>query len=378
MAEIYLNNAATSHPKPPQVVESISRWLTETPTDAGRDSFCGDDPRSSCRDEIATLFLVSDPARVVLLPSATHALNLVVDAGVDADDHVLTTHLEHNSLLRPLAHLAVNRGIRVTHVRPNADGEVSRRCFEDSITPSTKLLAMSHACNTTGGVQNVEEIAGLAAEAGIPFLIDASQSAGAIELDHGALSGRVFIAFAGHKGLLGPPGVGGLIVPDGDTPQTIVGGTGIRSEGELHPPELPLRHEAGTPNYPGIVGLTEGLRFVLKRGVAEEGRHRSELVHSTRRKLADIDGVSMHPLPNGDGRAGIVSFNIEGFDPNDLAFALSSAFGIHSRAGLHCAPLAHQVLGTSPLGTVRVSFGWANTMTDVDALANALQALKAS
>lgn len=375
-AQIYLNNAATSHPKPTQVVESVSRWLTDLPTDSGRDSGAGEDPRSQCRREIAALLNVSEPARVVILPSATYALNLVVDASVEPGDHVVTTQLEHNSLLRPLAHLAQSRRIRVTHVPPNTDGKVPIQWLEDSLSPSTKLLAVSHACNVTGGIQDVEEIAGLAAEAGVPFLIDASQSVGAVDLDYDNLPGRVHVAFAGHKGLLGPPGVGCLIVPDGNTAQTVVGGTGIRSEGRLHPPELPLRHEAGTPNYPGVAGLSHGVRFVRERGVDTEGRHRDTLVHLTRERLAQVKGAIFLPLPDDDGRAGIVSFNLEGHAPDALAHAMQQIFGIHTRAGLHCAPLIHQTMGTAPLGTIRASFGWANTESDVDALVDAVDQLK--
>ncbi len=369
---IYLNNAATSFPKPTPVVEAVSRWLQEPPADPGRDSTTAQDPRTACRIELAALFGVSDPNRVVLLPSATHALNLAIQTLLLPRSHVITTMLEHTSVLRPIAHRQRDYEVRATHVWPDESGQVLPETIAEAIAPDTRLIVVTHASNVTGSIQPVEAIADLAAGAGIPLLIDASQSAGAIPLAHRCLPGQVYIAFAGHKGLLGLPGTGGLVLAEKELPQLIVGGTGVRSESLLHPPELPLRHEAGTPNLPGIAGLLAGVRAVRARGVEAEGAHRHHLAMHLRSRLEMLRGVRLLPLAQNDGRAGIVSFTLDGWAPEEVGYVLQTSFGITTRSGLHCAPLIHQVYGTAPLGTVRASVGYANTEKDVEALAAAI------
>lgn len=371
----YLNNAATSYPKPAAVLEAVSRNLESPPSEPGRVGGNGDDVLRTCRAELAQLFGVMQPERIVLLPSATYAINQVLWGLLGAGDHVVTTTFEHNSVLRPLAHLARERGVETTHVEPLADTTVDAGSITAAIRPQTRLVAVSHAGNVTGAVQPVAEIAAAVAQRGVALLIDAAQSAGALNIDHGRLPGRVFIVFAGHKGLLGPTGVGGLVLPDEDLPQTIAGGTGIRSESLTHPEELPLRHEAGTPNLPGIAGLAAGAAWVRLRGVTTEGEHRNSLVQQCRERLRRVPGLTLLPLPGDDGRAGIVSFTAEGRSPDELAFALRQGFQIETRAGLHCAPLSHRGLGTWPQGTVRVSFGAFNRAEQVAALADALYGL---
>lgn len=376
MTAVYLNNAATSFPKPATVVDAVSRWLQEPPADAGRDSSTTQDPGTACRTELAALLGVDDPNRIVLLPSSTHALNLVIHGLLVPGSHAVTTMLEHNSVLRPIAHRCRDQGVAVAYVRPDSSDQVLVGAIAQALTRDTRLIAVTHASNVTGSIQPVEEIAALAAEAGVPLLIDASQSAGAIPLVHRCLPGRVHIAFAGHKGLLGLPGTGGLALAEGeDLPQLIIGGTGVRSESLFHPPELPLRHEAGTANLPGVVGLLAGVRTVRARGVETEGAHRQRLVQRLRSRLETVGGVRVLPLARNDGRAGVVSFTIDGWTPEEVGYALQKSFGITTRSGLHCAPLAHRVYGTTPLGTVRASFGRANTEAHVEALAAAVARL---
>ncbi len=371
---IYLNNAATAFPKPPAVVEAVRAALSEAPAHPGRGGG-GEDGLLACRRLVAELFDVDGPERVALLPSATHALNLAIGGLAGAGEHVVTTCLEHNSVLRPLAHGSAEGRLEVTHVRADVEGHVRPRDVERAMCPRTRLVVVTHACNATGTVQDVEEIAGVAAGRGAALLIDASQSAGVVPLSHRSLPGRVFVAFAGHKTLLGPPGVGGLVLADDRLPQAIVGGTGVRSEEVLHPADLPLRHEAGTPDTPAIAGLAAGVRLVLERGVEAEGARRGRLVRRLVERLASIPGVSLSPVAGGDDRVGIVAFTLVGWTPGDLGDALLRSFDIEVRTGLHCAPLVHGALGTAPLGTVRASVGWANTASDVDALAQALSAL---
>jgi cysteine desulfurase family protein len=374
MSSGYLNNAATSFPKPAAVADAVARCLASPPLEPGR-SGGGDDTSALCREELAGLLGVGEPKQIVLLPSATHALNLVIWGLLQSGGHVVTTVLEHTSVTRPLAHLAGERGVMVTHVEADADGGIPCGAIASALRRQTRLVVLTHAGNVTGAVQPVAEIADLCATHDIPLLIDAAQTVGAVPIVHQQLPGRVFIAFAGHKGLLGPTGVGGLIVPDDRLPQTIVGGTGIRSESLTHPSELPLRHEAGTPNLPGLAGLAAGVRFVRERGVEAEGRHRHELVVECRRRLAELPGLRLLPLAGGDGRAGIVSFTMAGWSTAEVTFVLRSSFSLETRSGLHCAPLCHRFFGTAPEGTVRVSFGVFNDLDDVDRLAVALAGL---
>jgi cysteine desulfurase family protein len=378
MAVIYFNNAATSHPKPPDVYGAVAETLAAPPVEPGRAGAGEDDPVDRCRRQLATFFSVADPGQVTLLPSATHALNLVITGLLGGGGHAVTTTLEHTSVLRPLAHLGRDRGVETTHLDPDATGRVPPEAVADALRAETRLVALTHAANVTGSIQPVQEIAGIAARRQVPLLLDASQSAGAVEIDYQHLPGRVYLAFAGHKGLLAPTGVGGLVVPDDELPQTVVGGTGVRSESLLHPPELPLRHEAGTPNLPGLAGLAAALTWLRQQGIENQGRHRHELVTALRQSLRRNRRIKLCPLAGDDGRAGIVTFNLEGWRPEELAHVLRESFGIETRPGLHCAPLAHQHLGTAPLGAVRVSFGPFNTADEVEHLVTALKSISGS
>jgi len=368
---VWLNNAATAFPRPPEVIEAVHRALVEPPVEPGR-STGGADPTVPCRRRLAELLGVDDPCRVALLPSATHALNTVLAGLLDAGGHVVASTLEHNAVLRPLAHRVRDRGLRVSWVEPGDDGRIDAVDFAALLRPQTRLAVLLHASNVTGAVQPVEAVAARCAEAGVPLLVDASQSAGCIPLEHRRLPGRVFLVAAGHKGLLGPPGVGVLVLPNDRLPQWMVGGTGVRSEAQFHPPELPLRHEAGTPNLPAVEGLAAGVAWVAAEGVETLGRRRAAAVRFLREALAAVPGVRTVPAQDADGRAGILSFVVDGRPPEEFAFLLRSAFGIELRAGLHCAPGAHRRLGTLPLGTLRVGVGPFTTREDLEALVDAV------
>jgi len=381
---IYFNNAATTYPKPPTVLAAVERALREVPAEAGRGSG-GADPVALCRAELARLFEVPDPRQVILTPSATYAANLVLfgllggRGGLNAPRaHVATTVLEHNSILRPLEHLCDEGRVVVSHVKPREDGRIEPADVFEHLCRETSLLAVTHMSNVTGTVQPIEPCAALAAEHGIPLLIDAAQSAGAIPLSWRRLPGRVLVVFSGHKGLYGPTGTGGLIVPDADLPPTFVGGTGVLSESRLQPERLPLRYEAGTPNLPGIAGLCAGVRFVLECGVTQLGLARHRLVRQFRAGLASLPQVRLAPLADEDGRGGIVSFAVEGWTAGDLSYALLESFAIHCRAGLHCAPRAHASLGMPADGSVRFSVGAFNTEEEVEQALRAVDALVAT
>jgi len=377
MDTVYLNNAATSHPKPREVITAVQRALCEVPGDESRGSG-GYDCRAACRNELAAVFGVGDPNRIVLMPSATHALNLVINGLVARGSHVVTTVLEHNSVLRPLAHQGRDLGVAVVHLKPRVDGRIDPAEVRRAIGSRTSLVVVTHASNITGSIQPVEEIAELAAASGVPLLIDAAQTAGTVRFNHCRLPGRVFVAFAGHKALLGPSGVGGLILPDDELAQLTVGGTGIRSESRFHPEELPLRHEAGTPNLPGIAGLLAGTRTVLDSGVNSEGQHRNRLVRLTREGLAALPEVCLLPLAADDGRAGVVSFTIRNWGSEMVGYVLRESFGIETRTGLQCAPMAHEFFATFPDGAVRASFGRNNNAGHARLLVDAIAKLGAA
>jgi cysteine desulfurase / selenocysteine lyase len=376
MRSVYLNQAATSFPKPREVVEAVHAWFDRPPVDAARGGNGANDPVAPCRKGLADLLGVDDDARVVLLPSATYALNLVIGALVEPGSHVVTSTLEHNSVLRPITHRERDLGVAVTMIEPGADGTLQPGSLKEALRPSTSLVALTHASNVTGCIQPVEELAAVAAAAGVPLLLDASQTVGAVPLTYRHFPGRVFLAFSGHKGLLGPPGVGCLVVPDARLPQTIVGGTGVRSEDRFHPPELPLRHEAGTPNLPGIAGLRAGTRSVQRVGVEALGSHRAWLVRRLRDGLRAMGHIRLFPLAREDGRVGIVPFGVARWEPDEVGFVLRESFGIEVRTGLHCAPLALQGRADEPRGSVRVSVGLGTAEDDVDLLLAALTSLE--
>jgi cysteine desulfurase / selenocysteine lyase len=370
----YINNAATSFPKPAAVVNAVLRALSEAPRDPGR-SGGADDPTLDCRRALATLFDVPRAEQVILGPSATHGLNLVIAGclhGAPPGAHAVVTALDHNSVLRPLERFRTENSVAVSVLEPDASGVVTPELVLGALRRETRLVCVTHASNVTGTVQPVEQFAAIAAERGLPLLVDAAQSAGCVPLSYRGLPGRVFVAFSGHKGLFGPAGTGGLIVPDAQIRPLQVGGTGVRSASLDQPADLPLCYEAGTPNLPGIAGLFEGVRFVLSETVSGLGDRRRALVRALRERLASVDGVTMVPARDDDGRTGIVSLTHDRCSPAELAYMLRESWGIVTRAGLHCAPLAHRALGTLPAGTLRVSLSAFNTGRDVDRFAEAL------
>lgn len=373
---LYLNNAATSFPKPPEVVAAVVQSLTNAPQDPGRTQ-THSNPLATCRQAVGALFGLSVDAssRVALLPSATYALNTVILGSLTRGDHAIASCCNHNSVLRPLAHLEKHTGVQVTYLGCDSAGTIDLEQLTGAFCPATKLVAVTQASNVTGTIQPVEQVAKLCAERSVTLLVDASQTAGCVPLNITGLPGRVFVATTAHKGLLGPTGLGVLFVPDAGLGQMVFGGTGVQSATEEHPQELPLRHEAGTPNLVGIAGLEAGARWVKSQGVAALGEQRQLFVQRLRCGLQKIADVEVMDLGNDDGRVGIVSFRIRGWRPEELSFALSSSFGIETRAGLFCAPRMHHALGTFPDGLVRASAGALTQPQDADPLVDALERL---
>lgn len=371
---VYLDNAATTYPKPPEVIRASGSAISEPPQ--AHRSGRGDDPVEHCRYLAARLLGMSDSRRVILTPSATFGLNAVIHGTLRPQSgHAIASVLEHNSVLRPLLHWQRDCGGIVGFLEPDSTGRVSADTVRACLRRDTRLIVISHASNVTGWVQPVEAIAEIADARRIPLLIDASQSAGVLPLRADALPGRVFVVAAGHKALYGPTGTGVLIVPDAEMAPLIQGGTDRNSASAYQPTDLPLLYESGTPNFSGIAGLAAGLEFVLEKGVAHLGAHRANLILALRKELAQIEGVWLPEIREEDAAVGILSFTAAGLDPGEIGLVLQEVFQIEVRTGLHNAPLIHRALGSAPNGTVRVSVGAFNSREEIEYVAQALKSL---
>ncbi len=379
MSLIYLDNAATSFPKPPQVVDAIVHFLTKIGANAGRSghrlSVEAGRIIYETREALAELFHIPDPLRIVFGHNVTEMLNLVLRGFLRPGDHVVTSSMEHNSVMRPLRALE-REGVEVTVVPCSPEGLLDPVELERALRPNTRLIVLNHASNVTGTILPVREAGRIARRYGTFLLVDAAQTAGAYPIDAEA-DGIDFLAFTGHKGLFGPTGTGGLYIG----PRVLLeelrplkrGGTGSRSELEEQPDFLPDKYESGTQNAAGLAGLGAGVRFILETGVEEIRRHEMELTALLLEGLSSIERVRLYGPQDLSSRVGIVSFNIEGMEPSEVALALDEEFGIMCRPGLHCAPSAHKTIGTFPRGTVRFSVGFFNTREEVE---KAIEAVK--
>jgi cysteine desulfurase family protein len=308
--------------------------------------------------------------------NATDALNLALKGVLRPGGHVVTTSMEHNSVVRPLRKLEAD-GVAISFVAASSEGLISLEDLAAAFTPTTRLVAITHASNVTGTLQPVADIGRLCRERGVLLLVDAAQTAGVFPIDVQEM-GIDLLAFPGHKGLIGPPGTGGLIVGEGISLETVrEGGTGSQSDSEEQPGFMPDRLETGTLNTVGIAGLGAGLRFIEETGQKRIQEHENTLVQRLLRGLAAIRGVRLYGPPPGAERASAVSFNLAGWEPQDAAAVLDATFDLQCRAGLHCAPLAHRTLGTVPAGTVRFSPGFFNTEAEIDTALDAVSQLAA-
>ncbi len=376
---VYLDNAATSFPKPPRVYERLRGYLEEYGGCPGRGSHQlarqAEGVIQETRGLLAQLFGVRDPLRIIFTLNATDALNMAIKGVLRPGDHVVTTVLEHNSVSRPLNRLERKGLIRLTRVPASRDGYVDPGDVRKAMGARTRLVAVVHGSNVTGALQPIEQIGPIARQGGALFLVDAAQTAGAAPIDVEAMAVDL-LAFPGHKALLGLPGTGGLYVgPRAELEPWREGGTGIQSEAPLQPEELPLRLEAGSPNTLGLAGLRESLAFILQYGVAWIRSHELALAQRLLDGLRAIDGVAVHGPSTVERRTAIVSITLRGRSTAQVAGELDRAQGIAVRAGLHCAPGAHRALGTFPDGTVRISPGYFTRPADIDACLEAIRDL---
>ncbi|KPJ54469.1 hypothetical protein AMJ39_00075 [candidate division TA06 bacterium DG_24] len=371
---IYADNAATSFPKAPGVADAMRDYLDRIGASPGRSAHRLSIEAArivfEARETLAALLGMDDSSRMIFTPGATFGINAALLGLLRHGDEVIASSMEHNAVMRPLRHLEGERGVRVRVAQTDGSGLVDPRQLGDLVTDRTRLVAVMHASNVTGTVQPVAEVS---REIGpVPLLIDGAQSIGSLPVDLSRL-GPCLYAFSGHKGLLGPPGIGGLCIGEGiDLEPLVRGGTGSRSEREEQPDFLPDLHEAGTPNAVGIAGLLAATRYVTERSVMSIREHELALFSRLADGLRGIPGVTLFGTADPERQLATASITIDGLSPSDAAHILDREHAILVRPGLHCAPSAHRTIGTFPAGTIRISLGPFNTADDVESILEAV------
>lgn len=373
---IYLDNAATSYPKPENVYNAMIDHMKNAGANPGRSghrlSLEAGRAILKTRELIGTLFNIDNPMQIIFTSNATDSLNLAIKGVLKKGDHVITSTMEHNSVLRPITALE-KIGVENTIIQCNAEGVIDPEDIKRAIRSNTKLIALTHGSNVTGTLMPIEAVGRIAKEAGVLFLVDAAQTAGIYEIDVNKLNIDL-LGVPGHKGLMGPQGTGILYIREGlDVLHFKEGGTGSKSEELTQPEMLPDRYESGTANTPGIVGLGAGIEFILKEGIEKIRNHEKELTQYFIEALAQIEQVKVYGPKDSEKQGAVISINIGEEDSSEIAFVLDQAFNIAVRSGLHCAPLAHKTIGSFEQGTVRFSIGYFNTKEDID---RAVEAIK--
>lgn len=378
MRKVYLDNGSTSFPKAPGVAEAMSHFITEVGCNISRGGYetaydLGDTIFET-RSMLCRMFNFSEEKYVVFTPSVTYSLNFVIKGLLKSGDHVIMSSMEHNAVARPCQSLK-DFGVEVTIVPCDRDGVLDIDAFKNSFKENTKLVVMSHASNVCGTVLDAEEVGKICKEKGVFFALDAAQSAGVINIDFEKFNLSA-LCLTGHKGLLGPQGTGALLLrhelAEALDP-VISGGTGSASHLLTMPEFMPDKFEAGTLNLPGIIGLNASLEYIRRVGI--------DTIFETEKQLAQLFIEEIDKLPNvkiigvrdWNKRVGTISLDFESIDNAEVSFILDSEYGIMTRCGLHCAPLAHQTLGTYPQGTVRFAFGHKNTEEDVEYAVSAIR-----
>jgi cysteine desulfurase/selenocysteine lyase len=380
MRALYLDNAATSWPKPRAVSDAVRREMLRGGGNPGRSghrkSIDAGRVVLSCRELLAELFGVRDPSRLVFTKNATEALNIVLAGLTRSGGTVVTTGMEHNSVLRPL-HASIRAGTIVVQADADADGRVDPGEVARRVSPDTRLVAVTHGSNVTGAVNDIAAIGAVCRERGVPLLVDAAQTAGCIPIDLRRIPVD-YLAFSGHKGLLGPQGTGGLYVGnESGLPPLLHGGTGSLSDREEQPDFLPDRFESGTLNVPGLAGLAAGVAWVLRRGVESIREHDRRLRQVLVEVVSGERRIKVFGATTAGEYTGVASVTISGVSPSTVGEDLEQRFGVLTRIGLHCAPRAHRTIGTFPDGTVRLSWGPFTSERDIVRAGRALISLAA-
>lgn len=380
--KVYLDNAATSWPKPPSVVEAISNYLTNYGASPGRSGheFSVKAAREvfETRELVSDFFNLQNSEQVIFSANATHALNIAIKGLLKMGDHVVITHMEHNSVLRPLKFLQNSGIIELSIIDCDFRGNVNIEQLTASFKPNTRLVIAIHGSNASGTITPIGAIGKICKSKGVLFLVDAAQTAGftPIDMQHQNID---ILAFTGHKKLYGPPGIGGLCINTKAKIETLIhGGTGSKSEMDSHPEFYPDCLEAGTVNTVGVVGLKAGIQYVLSKGIESIQTELTHLTNSFINGIKHIDGLTIYGPNRGELRLPLVSINIENITSSQIATLLDKNYGIMVRAGLHCSPLAHKAIGSFPQGTVRFSFGCFNTNEQVKYAVKAINEIAAN
>ena len=377
--EIYLDNAATSWPKPPRMIIAMQKFNALNGANAGRSGHMRSIESAKItyetRQRLAMLFGLDDPLRIVFSKNITEAINLVLLGILNAGDHVVTSSMEHNSVMRPLRYLA-SSGIEVSTVRCSAEGKADPEDFRALIQPNTKLICLLHASNVVGTIMPVREVGKIAREHGLLFLVDTAQTAGTIPL---AMQTDYidFLAFTGHKSLYGPMGTGGVAIGErvdlSMLKPLMMGGTGSHSEFEEQPDFLPDKYESGTQNIIGLAGLNTSLVWLENVGIQEIANHKKNLCQKMIDGLMQIEGIRIYGPKDSNLQTAVVSFIIEGMDNGIVSQTLDEKYGILCRVGLHCAPSAIKTIQAFPQGTIRFSIGYFNTEAEIDTALQVIQ-----
>ena len=380
MERIYLDNGSTSFPKAPGVGQAMADFIDKVGVNISRggytEAYSAAEAVLDTRERLCRLFSFDKPENAVFTSGVTASLNILLKGFLQPGDHVLTTSMEHNAVMRPLRQLEA-RGVEVGVIPCNSDGTLDIKKAEPLFQKNTKALVMTHASNVSGTVLPVEEMGKLCKAANVRLFVDCAQTAGLLPIDMEKWNIDA-LAFAGHKSLLGPQGIGGFLLREELTDKIeplLSGGTGSQSHLETVPPFMPDRFEAGTQNLPGIFGLHAALRFLEEKGIENIRRQELACTGAFLNGLKSIKGLRAVGLPGTEGRTAVVSVDFPGRDNAEVAFALEERFNIMTRCGLHCAPSAHKTLGTFPQGTVRFTPGYATTPGEIDAALNAIEAV---
>ncbi|OZM56574.1 cysteine desulfurase [Lottiidibacillus patelloidae] len=374
---IYFDQAASTFPKPKSVIEAITHTLTNYSANPGRGNHKYARQTAAVIDEarkkVANFFGMKEVEKVIFYANATMALNQAIKGfPFQQGDHVVATSYEHNAVRRPLEYMKKENGITITYVSPNESGLISEKEIKKAINHRTKCIVVTHGSNVTGAITPLKKISELAKRNNLVLIVDASQTAGVLPIDVNEMK-IDFLAFTGHKGLLGPQGTGGLLInSDISLTPLIHGGTGNFAELDDQPSILPKRYESGTLNSAGIAGLSAGIRYVDEKGLVNIFEHEWNLTEYCLKKLSNIKDIEIYGPPIEEIRLAVIPFTLNGVDSQEIAIILDQHYNIAVRAGKQCAPLTHEAIGTASSGVVRVSFGISNTIEEIDTFIEAI------
>lgn len=374
--EVYLDNCATSFPKPEAVYRAVEHYMREVGVNPGRGTYRKAMEASrlvyDARKAVAKVLGVKSPSKIIFTANVTESLNLVLKGFLNAGDHVLTTNVEHNAVWRPLMRLQAEKGVVVETITLTEEGSFDRGELRSALAKKPKLFCFTHGSNVLGCILPLAEWTALAHEYDVPVLVDAAQTCGILEMNAAEI-GVDFLAFTGHKSFLGPMGIGGLYIHGDIVLSTLKeGGTGGASASPFPPKNLPDRYEAGTLNVPGAAGLKAAAEYIAEQGISSLRDYERELTEFAMRGMMNIPGMRIYGPPLGKERLGLISFHIDGMDEDDLASRLDEEFHVMVRSGLHCAPQAHRLIGTEKRGAVRISFSPFTQKSEIEYFLGAL------